>query len=203
MANETTSYGCFESSSAEAPSAKQGPQWYAAYTRAHHEKRVATQLQARAVEHFLPIYHSVHKWKDRRIRLELPLFPGYVFVRLALCDRLRVVQVPSVVRLVGFGGVPAVLPEAEMEIVRAGLSQGHRAEPHPFLTVGRRVRIVDGPFAGLEGILKEKKSGLRVVVSLELIQRSVAVDVNSADVENVPVEKGSSQLRGRFRKSGL
>jgi transcription antitermination factor NusG len=169
----------------ETPLAMHRPQWYATYTCANHEKRVAAELRARAVENFLPLYPSVRRWKDRRVRLDLPLFPGYVFVRLALCDRIRVVQVPGVVRLVGFGGVPAALPESEVEIVRAGLSRGSRAEPHPFLTVGRRVRIVDGPFAGLQGILKQKKSGLRVVVSLELIQRSVVVDVDAAGIESV------------------
>ncbi len=114
--------------------------------------------------------------------LELPLFPGYLFVRLALRDRLRVVQIPSVVRLVGFNGQPTALPDTEMEIMRSGLSQSLRAEPHPFLTVGRRVRITNGPLAGLEGTLKRKKSSLRVVVSLNLIHRSVAVDVDAADI---------------------
>ena len=156
--------------------------WYAAYTCGNHEKRVASEIQARDVEHFLPVYSSVRRWKDRRVTLELPLFPGYVFVRLALCDRLRVLQIPSVVRLVGFNGQPAALPDEEMEILRSGLCQSLRAEPHPFLTVGRRVRITGGPFAGLEGVLKRKKSSLRVVVSLSLIQRSVAVDVDVADV---------------------
>ena len=158
------------------------PHWYALYTCANHEKRVAAELNSRAVEHFLPIYSSVRRWKDRRVTLDLPLFPGYVFVRLALRDRMRVVQIPSVVRLVGFGGLPTALPDTEMEIMRWGLSQSLRAEPHPFLTVGRRVRIIGGPFAGLEGVLKGKKSSLRVVVSLELIQRSMAVDVDIADV---------------------
>ncbi|HXJ03605.1 MAG TPA: UpxY family transcription antiterminator [Candidatus Acidoferrum sp.] len=156
--------------------------WYAAYTCANHEKRVAAELGAREVEHFLPVYSSVRRWKDRRVELELPLFPGYVFVRLALCDRLRVVEIPSVVRLVGFGALPTALPDTEMKIMRAGLSQSLRVEPHPFLTIGRRVRITGGPFAGLEGILRQRKSHLRVVVSLELIQRSVAVDVDAADV---------------------
>jgi len=165
------------------------PHWYAVYTCANHEKRIAAELTQRSVENFLPVYSSVRRWKDRRVTLDLPLFPGYVFVRLALRDRLRVVQIPSVVRLVGFGGVAAALPETEMEIVRAGLSRGLRAEPHPFLTVGRRVRITGGPFAGLEGILKQKRSGLRVVVSLELIQRSVAVDVDAADVQSVLGER--------------
>jgi len=158
------------------------PRWYAAYICANHEKRVAAELGAREVEHFLPLYSSVRRWKDRRVNLDLPLFPGYVFVRLALGDRLRVVQIPSVVRLVGFGGLPTALPDTEMEILRSGLSERLRAEPHPFLTVGRRVRITAGPFAGLEGILRRKKANLRVVVSLELIQRSVAVDVDAADV---------------------
>lgn len=158
------------------------PRWYAAYTCAQHEKRVAAELGMREVEHFLPLYSSVRRWKDRRVTLELPLFPGYVFVRLALRERLRVVQIPSVVRLVGFNGLPTALPDEEMEILRTGICQSLRAEPHPFLTVGRRVRIIRGPFAGLEGVVKRKKSGMRVVVSLELIQRSVAVDVDATDV---------------------
>jgi transcription antitermination factor NusG len=156
--------------------------WYAVYTCANHEKRVAAELGTRDVEHFLPLYSSMRRWKDRRVQLELPLFPGYVFVRIALCQRLRVVQIPSLVRLVGFGGLPTALPDTEMEIMRSGLSQNPQAEPHPFLTVGRRVRINCGPFAGLEGVLKRKRGGMRVVVSLELIQRSLAVDVEAADV---------------------
>jgi transcription antitermination factor NusG len=155
------------------------------YTCANHEKRVAAELTQRSVENFVPLYSSVRRWKDRRVRLDLPLFPGYVFVRMELAAKLKVLQVPSVVRLVGFGGMAAALPETEMEIVRAGLLRGVHAEPHPFLTVGRRVRITGGPFAGLEGILKRKKSGVRVVVSLKLIQRSVAVDVDVADVQVV------------------
>src|SRR5467141_2797239 len=131
--------------------------WYAAYTCANHEKRVAAELGARDVEHFLPLYSSVRRWKDRRVQLELPLFPGYVFVRLALRDRLRVVQIPSVVRLVGFNGQPTALPDTEMEIMRSGLSQSLSVEPHPFLTAGRRVRVRSGPLAGIEGILLRKR----------------------------------------------
>ena len=97
-------------------------------------------------------------------------------------ERLRVLQIPSVVRLVGFNGLPAALPDEEIDLLRFGLGRGLRAQPHPFLRVGRRVRIAAGPFAGLEGILKKKKSSLRVVVSLDLIQRSVAVDVDAADL---------------------
>src|SRR5437773_4797776 len=159
--------------------------WYAAYTRAQHEKSVVAELGMREVEHFLPLYSSVRRWKDRRVQLDLPLFPGYVFVRLALRDRLRVLQISSVVRLVGFNGQPTALPDTEMEIMRSGLCQGLHAKPHPFLAVGRRVRITGGPFAGLEGVLKRRKNSVRVVVSLSLIQRSVAVDVDVTDVAPV------------------
>jgi transcription termination/antitermination protein NusG len=159
------------------------PYWFAAYTSAHHEKRVAAELGARSVEHFLPLYSSLRRWRDRRVQLDLPLFPGYVFVRLPFSERLRALQIPSVVRLVGFGGLPVPLPDDEIELMRLGLSQSGDAEPHPFLAVGRRVRITAGPFAGLEGILKRKKSSLRVVISLELIQRSIMVDVDASDVQ--------------------
>jgi transcription antitermination factor NusG len=163
------------------------PHWYVLYTCANHEKHVAAELSARTVEHFLPLYRCVRRWKDRRVTLDMPLFPGYVFVRLALRDRLRVVQIPSVVCLVGFGGWPVALPDTEMEIMRSGFSESWRAEPHAFLTVGRRVRITGGPFAGMEGVLERRKNNFRVVVSLELIQKSVAVDVDAANVASATI----------------
>ncbi len=159
------------------------PHWYAAYTCAQHEKRVAAELGMREVEHFLPLYSSVRRWKDRRVVLNLPLFPGYVLVRVALCNRLRVVQIPSVVRLVGFGGLPTALPDREMEILRSGFCQSLRAEPHPFLTGGRRVRVKAGPLEGLEGIVVRRKNRLRLVISLDLIHRAATVEIEEADLE--------------------
>ncbi len=161
------------------------PLWYAAYTSANHEKRVAAQLGVRAVEYFLPLYESVRRWKDRRVKLQLPLFPGYVFVWLALRDRLQVLQVPGVAKLVGFNGVPAALPEGEIEALRASLADGVRAEPHPYLTIGRRVRVKAGSLAGLEGILVRRKNRARFVISLDLIQKSVAVEVDANEVEAI------------------
>lgn len=160
--------------------------WYAAYTCANHEKRVAGQLEQRAVEHFVPLYESVRRWKDRRVRLHLPLFPGYVFVRVALRDRLQVLEIPSVVRLVGFNGRPTPLSDDEIEALRIGLAQRLHAEPHPYLKAGRRVRIVRGPLQGSEGILIRRKRLFRVVLSVDLIRRSVAVEVDSADIELLP-----------------
>ncbi len=165
------------------PQAYSEPQWYAAYTCANHEKRVAEQLGVREVEHFLPLYSSVRRWKDRRVRLELPLFPGYVFVRMAMRDRLQVQTVPGVARLVGFDGAPAALPNQEIEALRTSLGSSVRAEPHLYLTVGRRVRVKSGPLAGMEGVLLRRKGSFRLVISVDLIQRSVAVDADAADVE--------------------
>lgn len=157
--------------------------WYAAYTCANHEKRVREQLEQRSIESYLPLYETVRRWKDRRMRLQLPLFPGYVFVRMVLVDRLRVLQVPSVVRIVGFNGHLAALPDAEIEGLKNGLAGGVRAEPHPFLTAGRRVRIKAGSLQGREGILIRRKGSLRVVLSIDLIQRSIVVDVEVADID--------------------
>jgi transcription antitermination factor NusG len=161
------------------------PHWYALYTCANHEKHVAAELHVRSVEHFLPLYRSVRRWKDRRVTLDLPLFPGYVFVSVALRDRLKVLQIPSVVRFVAFSGVPTALPNNEMEILQTGLFQQLAAEPHPFLTAGRRVRVRSGPLAGIQGILLRRRGKTRFVVSVELIMRSMAVDIDEADVEAV------------------
>ena len=163
------------------------PQWYAAYTSANHEKRVAEQLRGREMEHFLPLYESVRRWKDRQVKLELPLFPGYLFVRLALRDRLKVQQVPGVARLVAFDGTPTEVPEEEIETLRITASSGVRAQPHAYLTEGRRVRLKTGPLTGMQGILLRRKGHFRLVVSIGLIQRAVALEVDRADVEAADV----------------
>jgi transcription antitermination factor NusG len=157
--------------------------WYAAHVCSRHEKQVARQLEERHVSCFLPVYRSVRRWKDRRKELELVLFPGYVFVHLDLKDRLRVLQIPSVVRFVSFNGHPAPLPDAEIEVLVNGLAKGIRAEPHPYLKVGHRVQVKYGPLAGTQGILVRRKDRFRVVLSIDLIMRSVAVEVDEADVE--------------------
>ena len=159
------------------------PRWYAAYTSANHEKRVSAQLGIRSVEHFVPLYESVRSWKDRKVRLQLPLFPGYVFVRLARYERLRVLQVPGVARLVGFNGLPCALPDSDIEALKMGLASGIRAEPHPFLSVGRRVRVKAGPLEGLQGVVVRRKNRLRLVISLDLIHRAAAVEVEATDLE--------------------
>ncbi len=120
------------------------------------------------------------------MRLRLPVFPGYVFVRIALPDRLKVLQTPSVVRLVSFNGQPYPVPERDIEFLRNGTASALGIEPHPYLPVGSRVRVVRGPLAGAEGILVRKKNIYRVVLSLDFICKSAAVEVEFQDVERIP-----------------
>jgi transcription antitermination factor NusG len=166
-----------------AASAQPVPKWYAIYTCARHEKYVAKQLEERGITHFLPLYRSWHTWKDRRKQVELALFPSYVFVNICMQARLRVLQLEGVVHIVTFNGQPAALPQLEIDALRNGLAQRIYAEPHPYLTAGRRVRICRGPLLGTEGILVRWKDKLRVVISLDVLMRSVAVEVDAADLD--------------------
>lgn len=159
--------------------------WYAAYTRSRHEKAVAEQLQGKGIETYLPLYRTVRYWKNGNHWVQLPLFPGYAFVRFSLADRLPVLKVPGVVCLVGFNGMPAALEDGEVEGLRQAMAAGIGAEPHPYLSEGRRVRITAGPLAGREGVLVRRQGMARVVLSIELIQRSVLVDVASEELEPI------------------
>jgi transcription antitermination factor NusG len=158
------------------------PLWYAVYTNANHEKRVAQQLGERSIEHLLPLYDSVRRWKDRRIRLQMPLFPGYVFVRFALRDRVHVLQIPSVAHLVSFGGHPAPLPEEDVQAIQSCLNQGLHVEPHPYLQAGRRARVRSGPLRGMDGIILRRKNRTRFILSFDLIMRSVAVEIDQTEL---------------------
>jgi transcription antitermination factor NusG len=159
------------------------PRWYAIYTCANQERRVTDHLGRRGIEHFLPQYESVRKWKDRKVRLQLPLFPGYIFVHMTMHNRLGVLEVPGVVRFIGFGGHAVPVPEEDVTRVREFLDQGFRAEPYRYLKVGRLVRVKAGPLVGMEGIILRCRNGNRFVISFELIQRSMAVEIAEGDLE--------------------
>lgn len=159
--------------------------WYALHTCPRHEKRVAKYIEQRRISCFLPLYRSIRRWKDRRKELELALFPGYVFVRMSLRDKLSILQVPGAVRLVSFNGKPAALPDVEIECLRNHQSAMGTLEPHPYLCVGRKVRVRSGPMQGLEGIIRRRKDKCRVIFSLDLIMRSVAVEVDEGDLDPV------------------
>jgi transcription antitermination factor NusG len=157
--------------------------WYTAYTLSRHEKAVAQQLSLRQVETYLPLYLSVRRWAERRAVVQMPLFPGYVFVRISGGERLRVLGHPSVIRLVTFNGRPIPLPDGEIERLRAALELC-KAEPFPFLIPGKRVRVRSGPLAGLEGTILRRKGRMRLVVSVEAIERSIIFDLDGSDLES-------------------
>ena len=166
--------------------------WYAAYTASRHEKTVAEHLRQRCVECFLPLYETVRRWNNGRHRVQLPLFPSYVFVRMAMRDKLRVLQVPGLAQLVTFQGSPAVLPDTEIETLRVALAAGVMAQPYRYLSVGSKVEICRGPLQGMHGILLRHQGQFRVVVSVEMIMRSIVVQVDASDV--VALERKTSLL---------
>jgi transcription antitermination factor NusG len=168
--------------------------WVAVYTVARHEKAAARQFEDRSIETFLPLYRSVHRWKDRKKEVELALFPSYVFVRISTTHKLQVLQVPGVVHIVSFNGELAALPEQEIEALRNGLDNQLCAEPCPYLRVGKRVRVIRGPMVGAEGILSRKKDKYRVVISVDVLMRSVAVEVDIADLELIHSSRSQASV---------
>jgi transcription antitermination factor NusG len=164
-------------------------QWYAIQTRPRHEKRVADRLGSKAWETFLPVYHCKHRWKNGVLaELELPLFPCYLFARTPGHERLRLLQLPGIVGIAASTAHPTAIPDQDIEALRI-VTNTIGAEPHPFLAVGDRVRIVAGPLIGMEGILTRHKQLCRLVLTIETIMRSVAVEVSEFAVEVVPARR--------------
>ncbi len=159
--------------------------WYALHTRHQHEKAVAQILSNKGFEIFLPLYPVAHRWQDRTKQLLLPLFPCYVFLRGELEHRLQILTTPGVHTIVGWAGRPAIISQAEIDAVRRVVESSLRVEPHPFLKCGDWVRVRSGPLQGLEGILVRKKNLFRLVLSVELLGRSAAVEVDVRMVERV------------------
>ena len=160
-------------------------QWFAVYTVPRHEKRVAHLLNMRQVENYLPTYRSSRQWKNgTRPEIELPLFPNYLFIHIVRENRGHVLATPGVVTIVGRGMDPDPLPDFEIESLRTGLHL-RKVEPHPYLTVGRRVRIKSGAMCGLEGVLVRRKNCDRVVITLDCIRQSMAVEVAAEELELV------------------
>jgi transcription antitermination factor NusG len=165
------------------------PQWFVLFVRTNQEKITASRLDHLQIEHFLPCFRSLRQWKDRRVTLEVPLFPGYVFVHLPHAERMRVLTLPNVLYFVGSGSSPAVLTDEEIAWIGRGLQSGN-AVPHECLNEGQRVVITSGALAGLKGFLVRKINNTRVVVSLDSIGRAFAVEVDLESVralENKPL----------------
>ncbi len=159
--------------------------WHAAYTRHQHEKSVAEGLSGRGMDVFLPVYDAVRNWHDRQKRLSLPLFPCYVFFRGDDTRRMKVLSTPGVHSIVGFGGQPAVIDKSQIEAIRTAVESRLSIEPHPFLRHGDRIRVKFGPLAGVEGILTRKRGFTRLVLSADLLQKSVSVEVDAYCIERI------------------
>ena len=162
--------------------------WFALTAKPRHEKVVAENLRGKGLESFVPLYRARRQWTDRVQSVELPLFPGYVFCRFAYSSRMPVLNTPGVTSVVSFSDGPAPVADEEILRIRAILASGLRSQPWPYLRVGQRARIEWGSLAGLEGVLIREKDSLRVVVSVELLQRAVAVEI---DREMICAVKGA------------
>jgi transcription antitermination factor NusG len=151
--------------------------WYALTVKPQHEKAVAEQLEAKALESYVPLYRARRRWSDRTKVVELPLFSRYVFCRFGFEERLKVLQISSVNQIVGFGGHPCPIDDRVIHDLKTVVGSGLPCNPWPFIRAGQRVRICEGPLEGTEGILVREKSRYRVVVNVEILNRAVAVEV--------------------------
>lgn len=175
--------GAVELGCAGIPVLAKDPIWLAAYTVSRHEKSVIRHLQVREIECFLPLYKALRKWKNGcKTEVEFPVFPNYVFIRVHRKLPDRVLNIPGVLGIAGSGKQQVAVPDEEIEWLRNELPR-RRFEPHPYLVIGNRVRIKSGPLAEMTGVLLRRKNDLRVVLSIDLIRQSIAVEVGSDEIE--------------------
>ena len=185
--------------------------WYALYTRHQHEKMVDQVLTNKGFNTFLPLYATIHNWKDRTKALTLPLFPCYVFLKGGIDRRLHILTTPGIYGLVSSAGQPAVIPDTEIEAIRRVVESGARVEAHPYLKCGNWVRVKCGPLTGIEGILVRKKNISRLVLSVEILGTAAAIEVAAFQVEevNAPLTKdtgtrfGVGSVRSRVAEASV
>lgn len=163
--------------------AEQALEWYALYTRARHEKTVDRKLESMGFESFLPLQRVLSQWKDRKKWVEKPLFPGYLFVRAARENVGHIWAVRSVVQVLGDGTGPLAVPEDQVLDVRQMVTSEMPAEPWPYLEAGQRVRVLDGPLIGMEGFVVEQEKRCRLVISVNMLGRSVAAEIDRENLE--------------------
>ena len=153
--------------------------WFAVRTSPRWEVRVSSELSLRGFETYLPLSHEKHKWSDRTKVIDVPLFPGYLFTRFVMEDRLRILQAPGVKQIVGIGETPAPISESEIDNLRTLVDASPVLVPWPYLQAGQRVRVDRGPLAGVQGfVVRAEQGSLRIVVSVDLLQRSVAAEID-------------------------
>jgi transcription antitermination factor NusG len=163
------------------------PAWYALYTRSRFEKKLLTELTDRSVEVFLPMREVLSRWKDRRKRIWVPLFPGYIFIHQidTPANRYKILNVPGAVRFVGREGRADEVPEDQIAAIRTFLEASIAIDPYPYLRVGERVEVIAGPLKGIQGLLVKKKGRFRFVLQVDLIRQAVSVEIDASDVRTL------------------
>jgi transcription antitermination factor NusG len=163
------------------------PEWYALYTRSRFEKKMLSELTDRSIEVFLPMREILSRWKDRKKRIWVPLFPGYIFVNHVDTpeNRFRILNIPGAVRFVGMEGHANPIPEAQIQCVRRFLESSIAIDPYPYMQVGARVEVIAGPLKGIQGILVEKRGRFRFVIQVDLIRQAVSVEIDASDVRPI------------------
>ena len=163
------------------------PMWFALYTRSRFEKKMLAELTDRRIEVFLPMREILSRWKDRKKRIWIPLFPGYIFVNHVDTpeNRYRILNIPGAVRFVGFEGRANPIPDEQIAYVRRFLESSITVDPYPYLQTGSRVEVTAGPLKGIRGILVEKRGRFRFVIQVDLIRQAVSVEIDASDVRPV------------------
>jgi transcription antitermination factor NusG len=164
------------------------PRWYAVYTYPRHEKTVAEHLESKSVEAFLPTFVTESRWKDRRVRIQAPAFPGYVFTRIRFAERSKVFNIPGVLRILTFNGTPAPIDDSEIDAVKLCLERGGTLKPNSSIEVGERVRVRSGMLEGLEGLVTRSKNDRVLILPIMLINQSVSVEVDADLLEPLAAE---------------
>jgi len=163
------------------------PKWYALAVGYQHEQQTERALRSKGLETLVPLYSSQRQWSDRIKEIQLPVFAGYVLCHFPMTERLHVTDTPGVGKIVGFGGTPAALEDSEIAAIRLVMESKRPWAPWPYLKAGDRVRVERGPMRGLEGTLLRTKDALRLVIGVELLQRSMAVELDREAIE--PIRK--------------
>lgn len=160
------------------------PNWYALYTRSRFEKKMLSELSDRRIEVFLPMREILSRWKDRKKKIWIPLFPGYIFVNHVDTpeNRFRILNIPGAVRFVGLEGHADPIPDEQIEYIRRFLESSIAIDPYPYVQVGSRVEVIAGPLKGIQGILVEKRGRFRFVLQVDLIRQAVSVEIDASDV---------------------
>ena len=160
------------------------PEWYALYTRSRFEKKLMSELTDRSIEVFLPMREVLSRWKDRKKKIWIPLFPGYIFVHQVdtPANRYRILNVPGAVRFVGFNSQTVPIPQEQIDGVRRFLECSLMVDPYPYMRIGRRVEVIAGPLKGIQGKLVQKRGRFRFVLQVDLIRQAISVEIDASDV---------------------